>query len=131
MEQILKCTPIVQATAYLRDEFVGNVYSKTAALDPSVKNMAEVLFTLKASLAVLSDAPGAAKAQRSQRSWPKAGNLFLKPIGDICGKFFWGWHDVYVAYTHIYCQAKSFYKFLYNNLRVLRHKLIASPKFLG
>jgi hypothetical protein len=97
MEQILKCTPVVQTTAHLRDEFLRNVHCKTAAFDPAIKNIAEVLFTLKASLAVLSDAPGSAKIQRTKRRWPKAGNLFLKPIGDICGEFFFSWHGVYVT----------------------------------
>jgi hypothetical protein len=105
VEQILKCAPVIQATAYLWHEFVGNVHSKTASLDPAVKNMAQVLFTLKASFAMLSDASGAAKTQGSQGSWPKAGNLFMKPIRNIWGKFFFGWHAVYVPYNHIYSQA--------------------------
>ena len=96
VKQILKCTSVVQATAYLRNEFVGNVHSKTAAFNPSIKHLAKVLFTFKASFAVLSNAPRTAKTQRSQSRWPKAGNLFLKPIRNICREFFIGWHDVYV-----------------------------------
>jgi hypothetical protein len=116
VEQILKRTTVVKTTAHLRHEFVGDVHSKTASLDPAVKNMAKVLFAFKASYAVLSDAPATAKTQRSQSSWPKAGNLFLKPIGNICGKFFLGWHVVYVTYIHIYSQAKFFNCFLCSNL---------------
>jgi hypothetical protein len=116
VEQILKCTPVVQTTAHLRHEFIRDVHSKTTALDPAVKNMAKVLFTFKASLAVLSDASGTAKTYRSQGRWPKAGNLFLKPIRNICGKFFFGWHSVYVPYNHIYSQVKSFNYFLCSNL---------------
>jgi len=108
VEQILKCTPIVQATTHLRHEFVGDVHSKTAALNLAVKNMAKVLFTFKASLAVLPDAPGTAKIQRSQSSWPEVGNLFLKPIRNVRRKFFFNWHTVYVIYHHIYSQVKSF-----------------------
>ena len=116
VKQILKCTAVVEASADLRHEFVGNVYSKTATLDPAVKNMAGMLFTFKASFAVLSNASSTPKIQRSQSSWPKAGSLFLKPIRDICRKFFLGWHDVYVPYIHIYSQGKSFNYCLCSNL---------------
>jgi hypothetical protein len=108
VEQILKRTTVVKTTAHLRHEFVGDVDGEAAALNPAVKNMAKVLFTFKASLAVLSDAPGTAKIQRSQSSWPEAGNLFLKPIRNVRRKFFFGWHAVYVTYYHIYSQVKSF-----------------------
>jgi len=108
VEQILKCTPVVKTTAHLRHKFVGNVHRKAAALDPAVKNMAKVLFTVKASLAVLSDTPSTAKTYRPQGCWPKAGNLFLKPICNICGEFLFSWHAVYVPYYHIYSQAKSY-----------------------
>lgn len=116
VEQVLKCTPVVQATAYLRHEFVGNVHSKPAAFNAPIKHMAKVLFTIKASFAVLSNAPRTAKAQGSQGRWPKAGNLFLKPIRDINRKFFLGLHDVYVSYYHIYSQANSFNCFQCSNL---------------
>jgi hypothetical protein len=116
VKQILKRTTVVKTTAHLSHEFVGDVNGEAAALDPAVKNMAKVLFTFKASFAVLSDAPGTAKTQRSQSGRPKAGSLFLKPIRNICGKFFLGWHDVYVPYYHIYSQANSFNYFLCSNL---------------
>ncbi len=116
VEQILNCTPVVQAAAYLRNEFVRNVYSKTSAFNPTVKHMANVLFTFEASFAVLSDAPSTAKAQRSQSRWPKACKLFLKPVRDIRRKFFFGWHEVYVTYNHIYSQANSFNCFVCSNL---------------
>jgi hypothetical protein len=89
-EYILKCTPVIQTPVHLGHDFIGDVHSKTAALDPAVKDMAKVLFTFSASFAVLSNASGAAKTQRSQSSWPKTGTLFLKPIGDMCRKFFFG-----------------------------------------
>lgn len=116
VEQILKCTPVVQAAAYLCNEFVGNVHSKTTAFNPTVKHMAKVLFTVEASSAVLSNAARTAKTQRSQSRWPQAGNLFMKPIRDIRGEFFFGWHAVYVISYHMYSQANSFNCFLCNNL---------------
>ena len=90
VEQILKCAAVVEASADLRYEFVGNVYRKTATLDPAVKNMAGMLLTAKTSFAVLSNTSGTPKIQRSQSSRPKTGNLFLKPIRDIYRKFFLG-----------------------------------------
>jgi hypothetical protein len=116
VEQILKRATVVKTTAHLSHEFVGDVNSEAPTLDPAVKNMAKVLFTFKASFAVLSDAPGTAKIQSTQSGWPKASCLFLKPIRNICGKFFLGWHNVYVPYYHIYSQAKSFKYFLCSNL---------------
>jgi hypothetical protein len=96
VEQILKCAAIVETTADLRHEFVRNVYSKTATLEPAVKNIAGMLLTPETGFAVLSNAPGTAKVQRSQSSRPKAGSLSLKPVRDIYRKFFLGWHAVYV-----------------------------------
>jgi hypothetical protein len=116
VEQILKCAAIVETTADLRHEFVRNVYSKTATLDPAVKNMAGMLLTAKTSFAVLSNAPGTAKVQRPQSSRPKAGSLFLKPIRDIYREFFLGWHAVYVPHSHIYCQQNSYNYRLCSNL---------------
>jgi hypothetical protein len=116
VEHILKCTPVIQTTAHLRHEFVGNIDSKAAVLDSPVKNVAKVLFAFKASFAVLSNTLGAAKVQRPQSSWPEVSNLFLKPIRNIRGKFFFGWHAVYVTQMHIYSQANTFNFFLYNNL---------------
>ncbi len=116
VEQVLKCAAVLKATIHLRHEFVRNVYGKAAAIDPAVKNMALVLLTTKASFAVLSDAPSAAKTQRSKSSWPKAGSLFLKPFRNICGKFFLRWHAVYVTTDHMYSQAKSCNRSLCSNL---------------
>ena len=112
VQHILKCTPVIQTTAHVRHEFVGNIDSKAAVLDSPVKNVAKVLFTSKASFAVLSNTLGAAKAQRPQSSWPEVSNLFLKPISNIRRKFFFGWHAVYVPYMHMYRQANSFNCFL-------------------
>jgi hypothetical protein len=116
MEQILKCAAVLETTADLRHEFVRNVYSKTATLDPAVKNMAGMLLTAKTSFAALSNASGTTKIQRSQSGRPKVGSPFLKPIRDIYRKFFLGWHAVYVPYTHIYRQAKSYNYRLCSNL---------------
>lgn len=108
VEQILKCVAVVETTVDLRHEFLRNIHSKTATLEPAVKNMAGMLLTAETGFTVLSNAPGTAKVQRSQSSRPKAGSLFLKPIRDIYRKFFLGWHVVYVPYSHIYSQEKSY-----------------------
>ena len=102
VEQILKCAAVVETTADIRHEFVRNIYRKTATLDSAVKNMAGMLLTAKTSFAVLSNASGTPKIQRSQSSGPKVGSLFLKPIRDIYRKLFLGWHAVYMPYNHIY-----------------------------
>jgi hypothetical protein len=98
VEKVLQRTAIVETTAHLRHELVGNVESEPATLDSTVKDMARVLPAFEASSAVLADASGAAKTERSQRRWPKACGLFLELLGDICGKFFFGLHAVYVPY---------------------------------
>jgi hypothetical protein len=123
MEHILKRTAVLETAGHLRDEFVGNVYSKTAAVDPAVKNMAKVLFAFAASWAVLPNAPGTAKTQRSQSSWPEAGDLFLKPIINVCRKFFFGWHTVYVTHTTYTVKHYLHKGFYCNNLCVSRQKL--------
>ena len=108
VQQILKRVAVVETTVDLRHEFLRDVYSKTTTLDPAVKNMAGMLLTSKTSFAVLSNAPGTAKVQRSQSSRPKAGSLFLKPIRNINRKFSLGWHTVYVPYSHIFSQENSY-----------------------
>jgi hypothetical protein len=116
VKQILNCAPVIQAPPYLRDEFIRNVNSKTATLNPSIEHMAEVLLTGKAGFAVLSNTARTAKTQGSEGRRPKAGKLFLKPIRNICGIFFLGWHGVYMPYYHIYSQVNSFNCFLCSNL---------------
>jgi len=116
VKQILNCTPVIQAPAYLRNEFVRNVHSETATFNPSIEHMTEVLFTVKAGFAVFSNTPRTAKTQGSQSRRPKAGMLFLKPIRNICGIFSFGWHVVYVPHYHIYSQANSLNCFLYSSL---------------
>ena len=116
VQQVLKCAAVFETTADLRHEFLRDVYSETTTLDPAVKNMAGMLLTAKTSFAVLSNAPGTAKVQRSQSGRPKTGSLFLKPIRDIYREFFLGWHAVYVQYGHIYSQEKSYNCRLYSSL---------------
>lgn len=116
VEQILNCAPVIQAPPYLSNEFIRNVHGKTATLNASIEHMAEVLFTGKAGFAVLSNTARTAKTQGSESRRPKAGKLFLKPICNICGIFFLGWHAVYVPYYHIYSQVNSFNCFLCSNL---------------
>lgn len=99
MEQVLKRTPIVQTTAHLRDELVGNIKREAASLRSAVKHVAGMLFALEASLAVLADTSSTAETQGTQGGRPKAGSLFLEPLGDIGRKFFLGWHAVYVPHS--------------------------------
>jgi hypothetical protein len=99
VEQVLQRTTVVKTSAHLRHKLVRNVNSKAAALDSTVKHMTRVLFAFEASLAVLADASAAAKTERSQSGRPKARGLFLEPLRNICGKFFFGWHDVYVPHN--------------------------------
>lgn len=99
IKQVLQRTAIVETTAHLRHELVGDVKSETAALDSTVKHMAGMLFAFLASLAVLADASGTAKTERSQSGWPKTRSLLLEPLCNICGKFCFGLHAVYVPYN--------------------------------
>lgn len=96
VKQVLQRTAIVETTAHLRHELVGNVKGEAAAFDSAVKYMAGVLFAFDASFAVLADASGTAKTERSQSRRPKAGSSFLEPLRNICRKFFLCWHVVYV-----------------------------------
>jgi hypothetical protein len=98
VKQVLQRTAIVETTAHLRHELVGNVKGEAAAFDSAVKYMAGVLFAFDASFAVLADASGTAKTQRSQSRRPKAGGSFLEPLRNICRKFFLC-HLVYVPYN--------------------------------
>jgi hypothetical protein len=98
IKQVLQRTAIVETTAHLRHKLVGNVKSETATLDSTVKHVAGVLFAFEASFAVLADASGTAKTERSQSRWPKACGLFLEPLRDICRKLFLGLHAVYVPH---------------------------------
>jgi hypothetical protein len=99
IKQVLQRTAIVETTAHLRYELVGNVNGKAATLDSTVKHMAGVLFAFEASFAVLADASGTTKTERSQSRWPKARGLFLEPLRNICGRFFLGLHAVYVPHS--------------------------------
>jgi hypothetical protein len=96
VKQVLQRTAIVETTAHLRHELVGNVKGEAAAFDSAVKHMAGVLFTFDASFTALADASGTAKTERSQSRGPKAGGSFLEPLRNICREFFLCWHDVYV-----------------------------------
>ena len=99
IKQFLQRTAIVETTAHLRDEFAGNIKGEAAPLDSAVKYMAKVLFAFEARFAVLADASGAAKTERSQSGGPKVCRLFLEPRCNICRKFFFSWHTVYVLYN--------------------------------
>ena len=99
IQQVLQCASVVKTSAHFRHQLVGNVNGEAAAFDSTVKHMAGVLFALEASVAVLADAAAATKTERSQSSGPKACCLLLEPLCDICGKFFFSCHDVYVPHS--------------------------------
>jgi hypothetical protein len=84
VEQLLQRTAIFKTTDHLRHELVGDVKGEAAALDSTVEHMAGVLFAFEANLAVLADASGTTKTERSQSSWPKARGLLLEPLGNVC-----------------------------------------------
>lgn len=99
VEQVLQCPTVVKTSAQLGHEFIGNVNGEAAALDSTVKNMAGVLLAFEASFAVLADASGTTKTERSQSGRPKGCSLLLEPSRNISGEFSFGMHDVYVPYN--------------------------------
>ena len=98
-KQVLKLSTIVERTLHIGHKFVGNVNRESPSLHPDIEDMAGMLFTLQASFAVLANTSGTTKAERSQSGWPKAGSLFVEPVGDICRKFLFSWHEVYVPHS--------------------------------
>jgi hypothetical protein len=70
IQQLLKSTPILQAAAYFRHEFLWNVNRKTTPFHTSVQDVAPMLFARQTSLAVLADARASAQAQRADNRRP-------------------------------------------------------------
>ncbi len=63
MQQILKNTAVLQAKAYLWDQFLWDVNGKAAPFDADVKDMTGVLFARAAGCAVFAHAGTSPKAQ--------------------------------------------------------------------
>lgn len=80
MQQILKNTAVLQAKAYLWDQFLWDVNGKAAPFDADVKDMTGVLFARAAGCAVFAHAGTSPKAQRPQRGGPQPGGLFVEPL---------------------------------------------------
>ena len=96
VEQVLQSPAIIKAPVHLRHQLIGNVKGEALALDAAIEHMTGVLFTFTARRAMFADAPRPAEAERSQCCRPESSGLFLEPIRDICGKFSFSWHAVYV-----------------------------------
>jgi hypothetical protein len=83
IQQLLKSTPILQAAAYFRHEFLWNVNRKTTPFHTSVQDVAPMLFARQTSLAVLADARASAQAQRAEYRRPNTSRLITQPALDI------------------------------------------------
>jgi hypothetical protein len=98
LKQFLKLAPVIKAAFYFRCNFIGNIERKALTLDSPAQNVAGMLFTPEACLAILSNALGAAKTKRTKSSRPKIGGLLLKPLTNIFWKFFlFGHNNIYVT----------------------------------
>jgi hypothetical protein len=91
-QQLLKFPAVVQGPLDIGHEFIGDIDGHSPSFQPDIEDMTVMLFAAQASFTVLTDAPGTTEAERSQGGWPKAGSLFLEPMDDICGSFFFNWH---------------------------------------
>lgn len=96
IQQLLKNTAVVEAKAYLWDQFLWDVNGKAAPFDADVKNMTGVLFARAAGCAVFTHAGTSPQAQRSQCSRPQASGLFAKPLLDIGGSLSFARHGLCV-----------------------------------
>jgi len=96
MQQLLKNTAVVEAKAYLWDQFLRDVNRKAAPFDADVKNMTGVLFARMAGCAVFAHAGTSPQAQRAQRGGPQPGGLFLEPLLDIGESLSFRWHALCV-----------------------------------
>ena len=93
-KQFLKFPTIVERSLYIGHEVIGDIDGQSPSLQPDVEEMAGMLFPFQAGLAVLANARTPAQAERAQGCRPKSRSLVLKPLLDICGRFFWNAHEV-------------------------------------
>ncbi len=107
IKQFLEGAPIVQTSANLFDELVGDVDRKTASLDPTVEYMAGVLLTGETGLAVFADAGAAPQAEGAESGRPETDGLVSEPVFDVEGRFGFGWHGVCVPYNTHTSQGKN------------------------
>ena len=95
-EQFLKLPTVVERPLHIGNEFIGNINREPSPLHSDIQDMAGVLFPHQAGLAVLTNAGTPTQTERAQGCWPKIRGLVLEPPLDICSRFFWSWHAVYV-----------------------------------
>jgi hypothetical protein len=98
VKQFLNFPTIIERSLHKGHEFIGDIDGESMPLNSGVQDMAWVLLTLQAGLAVITDARAPAKAERAQTSWPKICGLIPKPPFNVCSRFFFGWHTVYMPY---------------------------------
>ena len=85
IQQLLKNTAVVEAKAYLWDQFLWDVNGKAAPFDTDVKNITGVLFTRSTGFAMFAHTGASSQAQRTKRGGPQASGLLAKPLLDIGG----------------------------------------------
>jgi len=97
VKQILKFPTIVERSLHIGHEFIGNIDGESAPLPSPIQDMAGVPFPAQAGLAVIAHAGAPAKAKRAQCGWPKVCGLVPKPLFNVCSRFSFGWHAVYMT----------------------------------
>jgi hypothetical protein len=98
VKQFLKFPTIVERPLHIGYEFVGNIDCESPSVHSDVQDMAGVLFSFQAGLAVLTDAWTPAEAERAQSCGPKICGLIPEPLFNVCSGFSLGRHDVYMTY---------------------------------
>ena len=97
IEQFLQGAAIFQATLNFRDESVRHVEGEALALKMAGQNPAGMLFSIRASAAVFTDATSAAQAEGAESGGPERGRVGLEPTLDIGGGFGFAMHDEYMS----------------------------------
>lgn len=111
VEQFLERSAIFQTTLNFGDQKFGYIEGEAPALETAGKDPAGMLFSTRTSTAVLTDAPAAAQAERTESGGPEGGGMGLKPMLDIGKRLRFAGHVVYMpyriftrlhAYAHVY-----------------------------
>ena len=96
MQQLLKNTAVIEAKAYLWNQFLWDVNRKAAPADADVKDMTGMLFARAAGCAVFAHTGTSPQAQRPQKSGPQPGGLFLEPLLNVGESLGFRWHALCV-----------------------------------
>ena len=99
VKQFLQFPTIVERSLHIGHEFIGNIDRESPPVNSAIQNMAGVLFPLQAGLAAIPDAGAPAKAERAQSGRPKICGLIPEPLFNICSRFSFGSHTVYVPHS--------------------------------